>query len=158
MTDPLFSTSATSFHHDHALYNRAEKMERVTESDYAVSKLKVCYADGTFRNCSRCSKCHRTLLSFDVLGVLDKAASFDVDVYRENRHRLILVWTDSDHAMASANRELAVRHGRADVAALIDQSIARSRRVKSITEPLRKLSWRVWNATYRELTRGMVGA
>ena len=41
---------------------------------------------------------------------------------------------------------------------IIDRSIARSRRVKSITEPLRKLSWRVWNATYRELTSGMVGA
>ena len=158
MTDILFSTSATSFHHDHALYNRAQKIERIAESDYAVSKLKVCYADGTFRNCSRCNKCHRTLMSFDVLGVLDKAASFDVDVYRENRHRLILVWSNSDHAFAQANRELAVRHGRADVAALIDRSIARSRRVKSITEPLRKLSWRVWNATYRELTNGMVGA
>jgi hypothetical protein len=158
MTDVLFSTSATSFHHDHALYNRAEKMERIAESDYAVSKLKVCFAEGTFRNCSRCSKCHRTLLSFDVLGVLDKATSFDVEVYRENRHRPMLVWSDVDHALAGANRELAVRHGRADVAALIDRSIARSRRVKSITEPLRKLSWRVWNATYRELTNGMVGA
>ena len=158
MTDALFSTSATSFHHDHALYNRAEKMERIAESDYAVSKLKVCFVDGTFRNCSRCSKCHRTLLSFDVLGVLDKATSFDVEIYRENRHRHILIWSDVDHALARANRELAVRHGRADVAALIDQSIARSRRVKSITEPLRKLSWRVWNAAYRELTSDMVGA
>ena len=158
MTDALFSTSATSFHHDHALYNRAQKMERIVESDYAVGKLKVCFADGTFRNCSRCSKCHRTLMSFDVLGVLDKAASFDVEIYRENRHRHILIWSDVDHALARANRELAVRHGRADVAELIDQSIARSRRVKAITEPLRKLSWQVWNATYRELTSGMVGA
>ena len=52
----------TSFHHDHAVYNRTEKIERIAESDYAVSKLKVCYADGTFRNCSRCNKCHRTLM------------------------------------------------------------------------------------------------
>ena len=41
---------------------------------------------------------------------------------------------------------------------LIDDSIVKSRRVKSLTEPLRKLSWRVWDAAYRELTSGMVGA
>ena len=49
MTDILFSTSATAFYHDHAVYSRAEKMERIAESDYAVSKLKVCFADGTFQ-------------------------------------------------------------------------------------------------------------
>ena len=78
--------------------------------------------------------------------------------YRENRHRPILVWSKSDYAFAQANRELAVRHGRADVAALIDKSIARSRRVKSITEPLRKLSWQVWNATYQGYGRRVVDA
>ena len=28
------------------------EIERIAESDYAISKLKVCYADGMFRNCS----------------------------------------------------------------------------------------------------------
>ena len=158
MTDMLFSTSATAFLHDHAVYSRAEKMERIAESDYAVSKLKVCFADGTFRNCSRCAKCHRTLMAFDIIGVLDKATSFDVSHYRENRHRQLLVWSAVDQAFAQANRDLALRRGRLDVVKLIDDSIVRSRRIKSITEPLRKLSWRVWNAAYRELTSGMVGA
>ena len=158
MTDMLFSTSATAFMHDHAVYSRAEKMERIAESDYAMSKLKVCFTGGTFKNCSRCAKCHRTMMSFDIIGVLDKATSFDVSHYRDNRRRLLLVWSAVDQAFAQANRDLALRRGRWDVVKLIDDSIVKSRRVKSLTEPLRKLSWRVWDAAYRELTSGMVGA
>lgn len=158
MTDALFSTSALTFMHDHALYNRAEKLERIAQSDFAMSKLKVCFAGGTFRNCSRCSKCHRTLMSLDILAVLEKASSFDVAIYRENRHRLVLVWSDVDHALAWANRELALRHGRHDIATLIERSIARSRRVKAIIDPLRKVSWRAGKAAYSELTAGMIGA
>ena len=111
-----------------------------------------------FRNCSRCSKCHRTLLSFDVLGVLDKATSFDVEITGRIATGHMLIWSDVDQALAQANRELRCGKAVRTWPQLIDQSIARSRRVKSITEPLRKLSWRVWNAAYRELTSGMVGA
>jgi len=158
MTDALFSTSTTAFLHDHALYNRAEKIERIGESTYALSRLKVCYAEGRFRNCSRCSKCHRTLLCLDALGLLDKAASFDVDVYQQNRHRHVLVWTEIDYAMVEGVRDLALRYRRPDIVALMDESVKRSRRIKALTEPLRKLSWRLWDATYRRLTAAMIGA
>ena len=47
-----------------------------------------------------------------------------------------------------------MRRGRLDVVKLIDDSIVRSRRIKSITDPLRKLSWRVWNTAIEKLTNG----
>lgn len=158
LTDVLCSTSTTVFQHDHAVYSRAEKLERIAESPYAVSRLKVCFTAGTFSNCSVCTKCHRTLLCLDILGVLDHARSFDVAAYLRNRHRPILVWTEIDRALALGVRDLALRHSRSDIAALIEDSINRSRRIKSITEPIRKVSWRAWQAAYRKLARDMIGA
>jgi hypothetical protein len=158
MTDTLFSTSTTAFMHDHALYSRTDKVERIAESDFALSKLKVCYAHGTFRNCSQCVKCHRMLLCFDVLGILDKATTFDRDVYERNRNRPFLVWSENDLVRALEVAELALRHGRSDIARIIEQSVERSKRIKSVTEPLKRISWRVWDSAYRRMAADMIGA
>ena len=133
-------------------------MERIAESRHALSSLKVCFSQGTFRNCSVCGKCHRTLTCLDILGVLDQAASFDVDAYLRNRERMILVWSDIDRVLAQDVRDLAVDHGRPEVAALIERSIERSRRIKSVTEPLERLTWRGSRALYRKLAGDMIGA
>jgi len=158
LTDTLFSTSATQFAHDHALYSRTDKTERIAQSDFAMSKLKVCYAEGAFKNCSRCVKCHRMLLSFDILGILDKATSFDLDVYRRNRHRKVLVWNENDLVRLLEVRDLALRHNRPEIASLMEESVRQSRRVKAITQRTPKLSWRLWNAVYRSVAGDMIGA
>ena len=157
LTDTLFSTSTTAFLHDHALYSRTEKIERIAESDFALSKLKVCYAEGTFRNCSQCVKCHRMLLCFDALGILEKATTFDRSVYERNRNRPFVVWSENDHVRAWEVAELALRRGRPDIAAIIDRSVKRSRRIRLMTEQLKRVSWRAWSATYRRLVTGMIG-
>jgi hypothetical protein len=158
MTDVLFSTSTTSFLHDHPLYSRAQKTERVAESVYAVSRLKVCFTGGTFRNCSVCSKCHRTLLSLDIVGALDRASSFDVEAYQRNRNRAILVSSEIDRLLAEDVRALALRRGRLDIAAVIDRSIERSRHVRTLSEMAKRFGWRASQAVYRSLARDMIGA
>lgn len=158
MTDILFSTSTTTFAHDHALYGRPDKIERIAESEYALSKLRVCHAEGKFRNCSKCIKCHRMLLCFDSLGLLDKAKSFDVELYHRNRHRHFLIWTDNDHVRAEEVREVALRKRRADIAAVIERSVQRSKRIRASTDPLKKLSWRAWKAVYWRMAGDMIGA
>jgi hypothetical protein len=157
MTDSLFSTSTTSFCHDHALYSRIDKIERIAESEYALSRLKVCYSGGQFRNCSECVKCHRMLLCFDTLGILDKAKSFDLDLYERNRGRPFVIRNANDRVRALEVRELAARKGRNDIAAVIDQSIRRSTYIRS-TDALKRLSWRAWQAAYARATAGMLGA
>lgn len=158
MTDTLFSTSATAFAHDHALYSRIDKIERIAESDYALSKLKVCYVDAGSRNCSVCVKCHRMLLCFDILGILPKATSFDVTAYHKNRDRHILVSTDNDIVRLTEVRDLAQQHGRGDIVALMNRSLSRSELVRRVTKPLAKVSWRARSAAYRRLAGDMIGA
>jgi hypothetical protein len=158
MTDTLFSTSATAFAHDHALYSRIDKIERIAESDYALSKLKVCYVEGGFRNCSVCVKCHRMLLCFDVLGILPKATTFDATAYARNRDRHILVSTDNDIVRLTEVRDLAQQHGRGDIVALVNRSLSRSEMVRRVTKPLAKVSWRARSAAYRRLAGDMIGA
>jgi hypothetical protein len=158
MTDTLYSTSRTTFSHDHALYGRPDKIERIAESDYAVGRLRVCNATKAARNCSQCIKCHRMLLCFDSLGLLDKAKSFDVELYRRNKDRPFLIWNDNDHVRALEVRDVALRRDRKDIAAIIDESLRRSRRIRRSTQPLKKVSWRAFSALYARMAGDMIGA
>ena len=158
LTDTLFSTSATAFVHDHALYSRTDKLERIAESDWALSKLKVCYKEGAFRNCSVCLKCHRTLLCFDILGILPKAASFDVTAYQKNRGRHILVSDQNDMVRLTEVRDFAEKYNRRDIVTLMNQSLSRSELVHRVTKPLAKVSWRARSMAYRRLAGDMIGS
>ena len=158
MTDTLFSTSTATFTHDHALYSRVDKIERIAESDFALSKLKVCYMEGAFRNCSVCVKCHRMLVCFDILGILPKATSFDVTAYDKNRDRHILVSSENDIVRLTEVRDLAQQHGRGDIVALMNRSLSRSKLVRRVTKSLAKVSWRARSAAYRRLAGDMIGA
>jgi hypothetical protein len=158
MTDALFSTSTTAFLHDHALYSRADKIVRIAESDFALSRLKVCWTEGRYRNCSQCVKCQRMLLCFDALGILDKATSFDLDTYGRNRRRTFLIETENDYVRAGEVRELALRNGRGDIVAVVEESIRRSRRIESVMYRLRATGTRIRAAAYRWLSAGMIGA
>jgi hypothetical protein len=158
MTDMLFSTSTTAFAHDHALYSRIDKIERIAESDYVLSKLKVCYLEGGFRNCSECVKCHRMLLCFDILGILPKATTFDVTAYHRNRDRQVLVSSENDIVRLTEVRDLAQQHGRGDIVALMNRSLSRSELVRRVTKPLAKVSWRARSVAFRRLAGDMIGA
>lgn len=157
LTDQLFSTSTTSFLHDHALYSRTDKIERIAASDYALSKLKVCWIEGKFRNCSHCVKCHRMLLCFDVLGILEKAKSFDLTIYESNRKRPFLISSNNDYVRAYEIRDLALRFGRTDIASLVDESVKRSKRARMLPRNLAKISWRAWSSANRYLLGDMIG-
>jgi hypothetical protein len=60
--------------------------------------------------------------------------------------------------MVGGVRDLAVRHGRRDIAALMEESIKRSRMIKAFTQPLKQVSWQLWDSAYRRLTANMIGA
>jgi hypothetical protein len=67
---------------------RVEKTERIAGLDLARRYLDVCIMEG--RNCSRCPKCLRTLLTLELLGHLDAFQGvFDLQVYRQGRDRFI---------------------------------------------------------------------
>ena len=72
-------------------YNRVEKTKSIVRLELSKSFLDVCLIEkksrqATIVNCSRCSKCIRTMVTLDVLGELshyDKA--FDLELYEKKK-------------------------------------------------------------------------
>ena len=84
----MLSTETISFFSSCTNYNRVEKTRKVARFEPSYEYLNVCEMS-TF-NCGVCSKCLRTLLTLEVLGVLDKyKAIFNMKAYQEKRAKYI---------------------------------------------------------------------
>lgn len=83
----LLSTELLEIVIDGCEFTRAEKLERIQDWDIARKNLDVCVdADVDGRNCSKCSKCMRTLLVLDAMGKLDNFKDvFDLETYRSEK-------------------------------------------------------------------------
>jgi hypothetical protein len=78
---------------------RLIKTELVSTKSFTYDKLSVCVIEGSNKyfegageliNCSRCHKCIKTMVTLDVLGVLEQYSKcFDIQVYEENRSRYL---------------------------------------------------------------------
>lgn len=127
LLDPLFSSGAFTIVHDGAAYTRVEKTESVSRVPDAAGIVRVCYKLGSATNCSRCSKCLRTMMTFDLLGCREIARSFDWSGYSMDRVAGVFLRDDNDTNFFLEVREAAERHGRADIVTAIDRSVRHSR-------------------------------
>ena len=67
--DPLWSTETLEFVH-YGLVSRIEKLKYISEkSQYAMDHIRVCYQGTNKYNCSECSKCVRTIINCNLLGI-----------------------------------------------------------------------------------------
>jgi hypothetical protein len=70
LADPLLSSASLRIVHDGAGFTRPEKIQAIAEWQAAMENLVVCWEGrNPGRNCSRCSKCVRTILVFRALGL-----------------------------------------------------------------------------------------
>lgn len=67
---PLLSTENVTFYSAGSNNTRVEKTKMVAEMDASYKYLNVCVHH--INNCGKCIKCKRTLLTLDILGVIDK--------------------------------------------------------------------------------------
>lgn len=81
VTDPLFSTTGTRLVHYGNGFGRVEKTQFIAQFPAAMETLHVCFADFAAANCGQCVKCARTLACLDMLGALDKARTFPIEMY-----------------------------------------------------------------------------
>jgi hypothetical protein len=132
LSDPLFSTSKLRIIHDGSAHSRVEKTAFIAQDDLALNSLHVCFrgADGRGQddtNCCRCEKCYRTMATLEILGKLDNATLFDRRNFDVGRISRILTDTAAEIIFYQEIKDLALTHGRSDIAAEIDRSFRRSR-------------------------------
>jgi hypothetical protein len=99
---PMFSTENTEFIVADQDKTRIEKTAAIVDNPDAQHYLDVCwkrikanrgetrYLQYPYKNCTRCSKCQRTLLTIDILGYTDKFKEiFDVEYFKQNRDEIV---------------------------------------------------------------------
>jgi len=84
---PLLSPQGLDIVDDGEQYLRSEKVARIAENPFVQRYLNVCVNSSdshvSATNCGHCSKCLRTLVAIESLGVLDKFSFvFDTESYR----------------------------------------------------------------------------
>ena len=79
LADEMYSSEATYILHDGSEISRADKVAKIVEwnSDLVLRYLRVCHMNrgGAF-NCGECPKCVRTAVPLRVLGLWDRAQTF----------------------------------------------------------------------------------
>jgi hypothetical protein len=77
---PLLSTENVSFYSAGSNLSRVQKTKMVSEFELSYHYLNVCLFK--IKNCGRCLKCKRTLLTLDVLGSIEKYRNiFNLDAF-----------------------------------------------------------------------------
>ncbi|MGQ4647675.1 hypothetical protein [Lyngbya aestuarii] len=80
ITDRLLSSGAFQIVHDGTGASRLEKIRQIANWPEALKNLRVCWEGSQLdRNCGKCEKCIRTVLSFRAMG-LNLPPCFDDDV------------------------------------------------------------------------------
>ncbi len=69
---PLLSTRSMTLRSSGSNLDRVAKTALIAEIPDTYERLNVCVASSDGTNCSDCSKCRRTMLTFELLGVLDR--------------------------------------------------------------------------------------
>ncbi len=136
--DPLWSSSSTQIRHFGADHSRVEKTASVARSAAARSSLSVCekgrYADGSRLNCSKCTKCDRTMLTLDALGYSPSdAQAFDWSDYSLEKIRRKFIRGPGEARLLNEVVDLAKKNGRPEISNAIGQAINRSRPLMWIT-------------------------
>ena len=78
LLDPLWSGRTLAFAHDGCEATRVDKTRRLSESDVALTNLRVCWRNpGGAYNCGRCEKCQRTMINLLAVDALQDCPAFD---------------------------------------------------------------------------------
>jgi hypothetical protein len=147
--DPLMSTRRTEFIYYGDAFDRYEKTAFIVRSDVALRHLHVCWGAGSDHNCGQCEKCYRTLLSLELLGVRDQAASFPRDRFSLEHVPSIRLGSAVAMKLLAEVRDRAVQQGRSDVAGAIEECLANN--------PAAGLEKKLprWRRTLREVREGV---
>jgi len=124
MLDHYWSTEHLKVVHDGAERGRSYKISEVVMKDaFALNHLRVCTEnDGGDYNCCRCRKCITTMLTLDILGILDTCEAFP---YKNLKGQVPKITPQnlSSYALAKDLYCLAIEHKRTELAKKIEKEL-----------------------------------
>ncbi len=128
-TDPLHSTANTHIRHYGVEYDRVEKTAYIAQFRVAMESLRVCWLSDTGENCGSCEKCHRTMLTLELLGALERCSTFkkkhvDLD-------QIARLYSSGEWALFYLRqiRDYARRQARDDIADALERSFVHTDRL-----------------------------
>lgn len=87
ITLPLLSNETLNAFSVGSEYSRVDKTIKVAQIEDSYKTLDVCFNDSIVENCSTCDKCMRTLLTLEILGMIDcYKEAFDLEAYYKKRN------------------------------------------------------------------------
>ena len=137
--DHWLSTESLQIVHDGSEFTRVDKTKVVAEFAPSYDRLRVCWArPNGLRNCGRCEKCVRTMLTLDLLGALPRFSTFPPGLKPDPGRWLIK--TEGELLLAKEIRALALEKGRPDVADKVDRNMARCLKIRAWADKAVRLS------------------
>lgn len=86
---PCFSTHNLKIYSEGGTKDRLSKTQFIVDNEIVQKYLHVCVTSG--KNCGRCIKCKRTILTLDALGKLEDFKNvFNLDYYNKNKEEYML--------------------------------------------------------------------
>ena len=122
--DPLMSSRRTRFVHYGAQVDRFDKTAFIAQSDVVLKHLHVCWRGESDKNCGKCEKCYRALLTFELLRKKEKAASFPHDHFSLEYLKSLRFANMIARQLFAEVRDPAVERGRWDIVEAIDACLA----------------------------------
>jgi hypothetical protein len=125
-SDHFLSTESLDIVHDQANLTRFEKAAVIAKWQESYSRLRVCWVkpDG-LKNCCRCNKCIRTMISLEILGELDKFETFPLKLERHHI-RAQRIMNENDNSFMQQILEAAKVHNRSDIKSELEYAFFRS--------------------------------
>jgi len=132
--DVLHSTSGLQVVHFGAYETRFEKTLAIAHHPVVQKHVRVCWVDGQGGNCGRCNKCRRSMLGFQLAGVLPEIQTFP-------RHHIPISEACKIYHPQSRHThyfdeliEAARERGQPELADALEYSIRRSARINRWTQ------------------------
>jgi len=124
LLDHLWSTEQTRIIHDGAEKERARKItDLIAYDSFALNNLRVCTNNqGGIHNCGVCPKCIRTMITLEILGLLESSAIFPEKLPRHYRRQLNTFIPDSLE-FTRENLNLALENNRKDISRILQREI-----------------------------------
>lgn len=135
MLAPLFTTGALTIQTVGSSRSRLERVKFVSGIRESFDSLDVCVSPIAAGNCSKCSKCNRTMLEMDLQGVLELYRGvFDLEYFRSQRNAIIAgIWMGSrphDLEIQSLVRQLRMQPTYIEVGQ--QRLLSRARQIKHL--------------------------